>query len=460
MAPTKKITPVLKRRRPLELTPPLEARTELDSSIVFINRVWKDLTGLERMVPEDKKSLTDEIFIRIRDDLTMAREQIDLHQKRTEKSERLQEELNDININMTSELNKRLKNLDDTVEDKNKIIKSLEDKLAAEETTPNILQTYSSVVSNTRGESLPKRVQVMAMKQQSETSRYQLFATHSSFNPSIALDIVEKSLVSMTAQQVQARKTTRGVILTCSSPDILEDVVKKVQSQKDITIKEPSKLTPRIKVVGIPINIEDESSKMRFVTEIKGSNTHIFRENDPVITRVQKRKDGTAVMLEVSSSDYLAIMTQDQPRLFYRLQSFRVFEDDDILECFNCLEVGHTKSNCARCTNCKKSHRGQCREEHPTLICFKCGGNHHAKECTEENPSCFLCRRSGGVDTNHRRLSRDCEIRRRALERKISMINLVDAVPQPRRETSSRLVPAAMDVGAGGPSKIAQGISS
>lgn len=448
MAPTKKtpMTPVLKRGRPQEISPTLEARTELDSSIVFINRVWKDLAGLERMVPEDKISLTEEYFTRIRDDLTMAREQIDLYQKRTEKNEQLQEELNDININMTSELNKRLKNLEDTVEDKNKIITSLHDKLAAQEITPNILQTYSSVVSNSRGEPFPKRIQVMAMKQQSETSRYQLLVTHSSLNPSTALDTVEKSLVSMTAQQVQARKTARGVILNCSSPAILEEVMKKVQSQKDVTMKEPSKLSPRIKVVAIPMNLEDEQSKMRFITEIKGSNTHIFREHDPVITRIQKRKDGNVVILEISSSDYLSIMAEDRPRLYYRLQSLRVFEDDDILECFNCLEVGHTKSNCSRCTNCKKSHRGQCREEQPTLICFRCGGNHHAKQCTEEYPSCFLCRRLGGIDPYHRRLSPDCEVRRRALERKITMTNLVDAIPQPRRETSSRISSAPMHV--------------
>lgn len=331
-------------------------------------------------------------------------------------------------------LKERVKQQDKEIQE---LTRAKEESMDTDVTDEN--RTWAKVISTGPPKQAQMWKEIEDRKIKSQEKRHQVLVKHSSLRPGEALKTLEKHL-TLKSNEAYAQVTQRGVMVICQNQDVLENVKKTIDGKEGLLVKEPTKLKPRIKVLGVRAGLggstvdERNKSSSDFLDELIQSNP-CLSTGDCKIARVKGRKrrnprpdldTGSVfdITIEVTAKIYLTVMKSQ--RLQYRLTRYLVVEDEDIMECFNCLEIGHTKKTCLKCTNCKQIHSGSCERE-PTLICFNCGGNHKAEACVSP-PRCLLCcslqRRESTITTSHRRMSPECTAKMRAVQRKKDMIDL------------------------------------
>ena len=339
--------------------------------------------------------------------------------------ESLLEQLEKFQLDHVETLIDLIKVKDSKISELESTIEELQGKVSTLESTtpiPNSTLSYASVLSSSVPH-IPNEVESRISRSRKE--KFKIFVTDETLNPKSALSKVESVLLDIApAKETIVQYTARGVMLSWSDKEIYvkaREALHQVKEEKKISMKKPTRLTPRVKVVGVDTSLKDEDERKDFLENLLQYNPHIFQKC-PTIGQIRTRRDLFDVFINVSPVEY-AILAKEK-RVYYKLRSFRVFDDDAIPECYQCLAIGHVKKNCPPCPTCKLIHRVTCKMKTPVNICLNCIGRdgHLARDC-QKTPVCGPCV-SDGLDPKHRRLERGvCPTRQRFLDRKKRMVD-------------------------------------
>lgn len=317
---------------------------------------------------------------------------------------------------LIKERDSKISELESTIEGLKKKVSTLESNTHV----PN-RDSYASVLSSVHH--TPNEVECRISRSREE--KFKIFVTDETLNPKSTLSKVESVLLDIVpVKKTIVQSTSRGVMLSWSDKENYvkaRDALHQARQEKKFSMRKPTRLTPRVKIVGVDTSLREESERKDFLENLSQYNPHIFQKC-PTIGQVRARRDLLDVFINVSPTEY-AILAKEK-RVYYKLRSFRVFDDDAIPECYQCLAIGHVKKNCPACPICKLIHRGICKQGTTVNICLNCNGKdgHLAKDC-QKSPVCGPCV-SLGLDSRHRRLERGvCPTRQRFLDRKKRMVD-------------------------------------
>lgn len=215
------------------------------------------------------------------------------------------------------------------------------------------------------------------------------------------------------------RKGSGGaVILRCESEREMEKLKNTVHEQlgEDVTITEPKKIKPKIKIVNVDeeeMNLEDENLLDTIKRQNKFNEAEegfymrivkkIFKEkrNDNTRNRGGRREEGS-IILEVDEMTYEQMIRREKINIGWR--KCIVYNHYNVKRCFKCWGYYHIAKNCIR-----------------QEICYKCAGSHKATECTASRKRCVNCMHkikayNLKINDEHDALSGECPTFIKALE--------------------------------------------
>lgn len=143
--------------------------------------------------------------------------------------------------------------------------------------------------------------------------------------------------------------------------------VSKYKDKVDVT--KPKELTPRFKIVNIPCAELTED----FTDLIYECNNWIEKGALSKIKEYSSFKPYKNIIFECFVNTLSLVLKRGVIRV--GLEEFSCHPDIDLLQCFHCCQYGHLANGCSNKAACKR-----------------CAGEHHYKECSEENAKkCILC---------------------------------------------------------------------
>lgn len=185
-----------------------------------------------------------------------------------------------------------------------------------------------------------------------------------------------------------------GIALACGSKHQSDDLVKlateKLGDEYEIKMTELRK--PKIKVIGMYEKFENEE----LVGKIKEQN-EFLKDSDMKVTHTYKGvHNNFSAVIEIDGNHFAKAM--EVGRLFIDLQSCKVFEDIQVMRCFNCSRYYHKAKECPNKLSCQ-----ECGEEHLTSKC-----NNDIKKCV----NCEHAVKTYNVkyDINHAVYDRNCNV--------------------------------------------------
>ena len=105
--------------------------------------------------------------------------------------------------------------------------------------------------------------------------------------------------------------------------------------------------------------------------------------------KLKNNEDLSQLILKVSPA-LRNIFKNLGDRLFIGLRSSRIYDQVQVVRCYNCQEFGHIKPNCTK-----------------ALQCSKCLENYDSRTCKITDFQCLNCHKSG-LDINHSASSSSC----------------------------------------------------
>lgn len=189
-----------------------------------------------------------------------------------------------------------------------------------------------------------------------------------------------------------------GVLIKCKTKTELDkiknSVDKKLKAKYDI--KSPEKKNPRIKIVDIEENLQNEEleeiiTKQNMFMQHEGS---LFK-----VVVVKKMKSRYMCIAECDPTTFKNIMSNKDQRLFVNFSYCRVFEHFSLFRCYKCGVYDHKAEECQNVSTC--------------LICMKT--DHVTKDCTRETTCCVNCTKSNNelkttFNTSHSLFDHCCPI--------------------------------------------------
>lgn len=186
-----------------------------------------------------------------------------------------------------------------------------------------------------------------------------------------------------------------GIALACGSKDQSDDLVKlateKLGAEYEIKMTELRK--PRIKVIGMYEQFPNEE----LIEKIKEQN-EFMKDSDIKVNHTYKGyHNNFSAIIEVDGTHFAKVM--EVGRLFVDLQSCKVFEDIQVMRCFNCSQYYHKSKDCQN----KRS-------------CQECGSEEHeTSKCNSEIKKCVNCEHAVKTynvkyDINHAVHDRHCNV--------------------------------------------------
>ena len=172
-----------------------------------------------------------------------------------------------------------------------------------------------------------------------------------------------------------------------------------IKDSNFIKISEPVKILPKMAIVNVPKNLDDE-----YILEtIKNKNQVIadlvkVRDELSIVAKINSPKNSLykTVIIKVSGNIRKYIISQNS-YLYVDLVRCKVFDNIWVRRCYHCQEYGHNANSCHK------------KEEH--AICGFCAKEHTSRDCpNRDNIKCINCVRAGKTNVNHYVTDKDCPI--------------------------------------------------
>jgi hypothetical protein len=149
-------------------------------------------------------------------------------------------------------------------------------------------------------------------------------------------------------------------------------------------VETPKKSKRTIKALNIEVWTKFEDQSVQLIEEnVKKAN--VLLKECKVLRFTKAKINGEEsdhrihILIEVDEVNYDKLM--DVGKIRYLYQEVRIVEGFTVGKCFKCLSFDHKAEDCPM--------KGM-----DTKVCFKCGGDHLARDCTSENPKCVNCARA------------------------------------------------------------------
>lgn len=162
-----------------------------------------------------------------------------------------------------------------------------------------------------------------------------------------------------------------GIVIECEniagSNVLLKDAAAKLGENYVVTI--PTKRPTKIRVIGMSEQLSSETLIQKMVAQ----NPEVFQTGySAEVVSTFKIKNGFGAKLIIDSDSFAKIINSSKLRLGWDI--CRVFEDFDLVRCYNCSGYHHLAKNCTS----KKQ-------------CPKCAGEHSVLECKSTVERCSKC---------------------------------------------------------------------
>lgn len=177
--------------------------------------------------------------------------------------------------------------------------------------------------------------------------------------------------------RVTNAKTTKGgaVIVGCNdrehSNKLKRLATDKLSGDYDVFVLRSEH--PKIRVVGIPSCLNKET----FMNYLKSQNSDLLADATELrllnFWELRKNKKVLQATLQLDIITYKKIM--DAGGLLVGINICKVYDDTNVVRCFKCSGLNHTKNKCPR-----------------QMICPICAGSHQVNSCTSEKKMCINCR--------------------------------------------------------------------
>ena len=205
------------------------------------------------------------------------------------------------------------------------------------------------------------------------------------------------------------KQTKTGGILIESFDKNQQDKLKNaIRGKENIKFKDNSDFDPMFTITGINKGFSDGE----FLKELENLNYEIVEglgysvyDKIQVITKKQCRNPEKENWILQAPPD-IAKWFLKKGTVFFDFVKVYVQEHFNLALCFKCSGFGHVAKHCSG---------KEC--------CPKCGEEHAAKDCKEENVKCPNCTKLKHNETNHSARDKDCPVYQRRLARLKNNIN-------------------------------------
>ena len=187
-----------------------------------------------------------------------------------------------------------------------------------------------------------------------------------------------------------------NIQIQCENKEEIESLKKEVESKmsNDYTIQSQEKRNPRLKIIGLEQEMEQEELRKVILNQNK-----YIEDADLKIIVVKKMKIKYMAIVEIDGENFLKII--EKGMLFINFTICPVFEYYDIHRCYKCTGYNHSSKNCTK-----------------NQVCMKCGiSSHEAPQCStlKENLICPNCNDANlkynlGYFINHSPFDLNCQI--------------------------------------------------
>ena len=192
--------------------------------------------------------------------------------------------------------------------------------------------------------------------------------------------------------------SNNGVIVLCDDNAECGKVAECLKVVNGLDVKVPEMKLPKIKIKNVMILAdefileEDKKFEVEYLNNLKKRNAVLANAKAATILKYYKTKnaDRFDILMQVDPKSYTEIMSVQ--RLIAGNERCKVIDGTIIIRCFKCCAFGHFSKDCQK-----------------PKACFKCGGNHLAKNCQVNELKCSNCvAEKRQNDVNHSVLSNDC----------------------------------------------------
>lgn len=186
---------------------------------------------------------------------------------------------------------------------------------------------------------------------------------------------------------IRMGKTTKkgGIILECNNAETMGHLSDKIETKltDKYTIEKPRKIVPRVKILDIHEESNDDNLLNRLIEQNKLSN----KESDfKIVYKSKPVRSKFHIVIECDKKTQENILQRE--RIYIGWMSCRAQEDLRVLRCFNCQKYGHLAKHCRNNT-----------------ICPICSGNHKSENCDSAIKKCNNCeeakKRNLQIDSEH-----------------------------------------------------------
>lgn len=244
-------------------------------------------------------------------------------------------------------------------------------------TTPDMSKSYSEICNN----STPKHTQsniVDSNFKQSKLSKPILIIKSSDASKGPDMRRRVKKLLSPLQDPVKSiGVTTQGkLVVHCNDQQSVFKIKRKIMSTiDDITVNEPTAVTPKIRVVAVDAIEIENINNTEIVSKIRQQNSDLINKNSRIeIVSKRKRYDQNYdIVFKCDYVDFNKIIAGKKIKIGWSICA--AHEDLNVIRCYKCNSYGHTAINC----------------KDPDQYCPLCAGKHEVNFCPKTEEKCINC---------------------------------------------------------------------
>uniref|UniRef100_A0ABD2VUW3 Pre-C2HC domain-containing protein n=1 Tax=Trichogramma kaykai TaxID=54128 RepID=A0ABD2VUW3_9HYME len=200
------------------------------------------------------------------------------------------------------------------------------------------------------------------------------------------LQLIQKQVsVKTKAKVLNMKKTDNGnIFLKCSSEEDSQAILRVLNNENsaDITAKICEKNNPMIKITNI-VSIEDTTQMTKDIIE----RNQLTPGSLNIVHTFKQRNNKIAALAQVTGESYTKIMNSGY--IFVGYQNCKVYDYFNLSTCKNCCGYNHSDRICREVFK-------------RPIACYKCAGNHEAKDCQSSTKACINCRSANKYLTKKR----------------------------------------------------------
>lgn len=205
--------------------------------------------------------------------------------------------------------------------------------------------------------------------------------------------------------QIRNVRNTRngGIAIECGNKDAHDKLKMDATTLlgADFNVTVPQKRIPKVRVMGLS-ELSDN-----LVETIKSQNDHIFGSSSTinvVHTFPLRNRVSYGFKMEIDSVSFGKLMQETKLRIGWDI--CRVYEEFDVIRCFNCSQLGHKSKDCTS-----------------DAVCPKCSGPHKIETCNSLIVKCPNCNKASAdlrihLDSAHEAWDFNCPV----YLRKVAMV--------------------------------------